>query len=212
MSGGERGGKSGRGRGERVEKGLRRHRNAQRRFVTSVASGASRASGKGEDRSRMGEKGCCGIFFSFSPRFFYLFYFFPLLSSRRSSLFSSLLFLSSFLSSFLFFFPPFFIYFASIRRRNVVDAAHFVNRGTRLVLWQASDVVPGKKDTRSVSRHRRGNHRGANYPPSTPSPPFPSLPVDRNDPVRFAFSSTICNKFARRREERKISNERIDWS
>lgn len=104
MSGGERGGKSGRGRGERVEKGLRRHRNAQRRFVTSVASGASRASGKGEDRSRMGEKGCCGIFFSFSPRFFYLFYFFPLLSSRRSPLFSSLLFLSSFLSSFLFFF------------------------------------------------------------------------------------------------------------
>lgn len=108
MSGGERGGKSGRGRGERVEKGLRRHRNAQRRFVTSVASGTSRASGKGEDRSRMGEKGCCGIFFSFSPRFFYLFYFFPLLSSRRSPLFSSLLFLSSFLSSFLFFFFPSF--------------------------------------------------------------------------------------------------------
>lgn len=130
MSGGERGGKSGRGRGERVEKGLRRHRNAQRRFVTSVASGASRASGKGEDRSRMGEKGCCGIFFSFSPRFFLSFLFFPppVLSQISSVLFAPLSFFFSFFVSF-FFFPLFHLFRLDTttkrrRRRALCQSRH----------------------------------------------------------------------------------------
>ena len=174
MSGGREGEREG---GERVEKGLRRHRNAQRRFVTSVASGASRASGKGEeDRSRIGEKGCCGIFFL---SFLFLFFFFapscPV--SRRSSLF-----LSFFLYFFFFFILSLFIFMLASttqrhRRRTLCQSRHaFDSLASSLMSFR------GKKRIRVAFPTSTGTESSLITRHHPPPPPL----VDQNDSIRCA--------------------------